>query len=266
MIKVISKKGAVQALYYLMALEGVTSFENERFEEIGVELLGDDFLTLKEEIISECKTVVGSIEEGDERYDVIQEAMDRALNDAPQTADDGVVPRLLLWDMLTIAHSDSDYSADENRMISHVTRFLQIDKSVFLEMKQLISTACSVVDEKRQLEASARPYSEIRPLIDEVEKREKTIIEAAKTLIEDDFVLNADASAKKEENIIISTGKRIGDSIVDGGKKIGEKVAPLMKNIGDFASSSVSRIAEGAGKLFSKPKNTDQNDSEPNQS
>ena len=254
MTKVITKKGALKAFYYLMALDGVSSFEQECFDKIGSELLEEDFSAIEEEIISECESVIDSIGVDEEKYDVIQEAMDRALNDTAETVDDGVVPRLLIWNMLTLAHSDSEFSEKENRLISHVARILQIDKSVLVEMKQLISVACSILDEKNELESSTRPYSEIRPLVDEVEKRQQTIVEAAKALIADDYILEVDAPQTKGDNVIIATGKKISDSVAAGGKKIGESVTPLAKSVGEFAVSGASEIAEGAGKLFTKIK------------
>ncbi len=255
MIKVISKQGALKALYFLMALDGVSDFEQERFEEIGSELLGDEFNNIKETLMLECHDVLESITVDDERYDVIQEGIDLALNDTVASIEEGVVPRLLLWDMLSLAHSDLDYAEEENRLISHIVRILKIDKSVFAEMKHLISVADSIQKEKTELENSSRKYSEIRPLIDEVEKRQGTIIEAAKALISDDLILDVpEENKEKGENVIISTGKKVGEYVADGGKKLGESVTPIMKNLGDFASSSASGIADGAGKLFSKIK------------
>ena len=56
MIKVISKQGALKALYFLMALDGVSEFEQERFEEIGSELLGDEFNNIKEAMLLSSMT------------------------------------------------------------------------------------------------------------------------------------------------------------------------------------------------------------------
>ncbi len=248
MIKVISKKGALRAFYFLMALDGVSTFEKDCFEEIGTELLGEEFSAIEEEIISECERVISSIEVDDERYDVIQEGIDRALNDVVAAIDTGVVPRLLIWDMLSLAHSDSIFSDEENRLISHVARVLQIDKSVLVEMKHLISVARSILDEKKVLESSSRPYSEIRPMVDEVEKRQQTIVEAAKALIADDYLLE---KVEKEDDTILSTGRKISDFVVGGSKKIGD-VKPLMKNISNFAVTGASEITDSAGKFFSK--------------
>ena len=263
------------AFYFLIAADDISSFEQECFDEIAAEILGDDFSALKDEVVSECEAVISSIEADDERYDVIREGMDLALSDSVETIDSGVVPRLLLWDMLTLAHSDFDYSEEENRLISHVARVLRIDKSVSAEMKQLISTARSILDEKNALENSSRPYSEIRPLVDEVEKRQQIIVEAAKALIADDVALEGVEKKEKEENKILTVGKkisesvvdggkRIGESVVDGGKKIGESVTPIVRNIGGLAASGASGIANGAGKLISKMKSSKKKDDDPN--
>lgn len=257
MLKIISKQGALKAFYYLMSVDGVTSFEEDRFQEIGEELLGSEFETCKDELVSFCEGHLDSISVDDERYDVIQEGIDLVLNDTVTDVNDGVVPRLLVWNMLSLAHCDDDYSENENRLIAHVARVLSIDKSVFVEMKQLISTADSVRKEQEQLELSDRPYSEIRPLVDEVEKRKNTIVEAAKALIEDDLLfaeLPSTQSVEKKENVILNVGKKFGESMAAGGKKVGESVAPVAKDLGAKAVTGAAGIKDGAGKLFSKMK------------
>ena len=254
MTKVIAKEGALKAFYYLMSVDGVTTFEQERFQEIGIELLGKTFSEANETIIAECEKAMNAVEADDERYDVIQEGIDQALSEVAKVIEDGVIPRLLVWNMLTLAHSDSDYSENENRLINHVVRMLQIDKSVLAEMKQLISAAHSVQEEKETLENSTRPYAEVRPLIDELEKRQQTIIEAAKYLIADDMVSDVTEEEEKRENVVLTTGKRIGESVMAGSKKVGESMAPVAKELGAKAMTGAIGIKEGAGKLFSKMK------------
>jgi len=156
--------------------------------------------------------------------------------------------------MLTLAHSDDDYSESENRLIGHVSRILQIEKSVFLEMKQLISTANSVQKEQELLEASERTYSEIRPRVQEIEKRMHIIVEAAKVLIEDDIVLDDPASEEQKEHVLLSAGKRLGDSVISSSKKLGDTVTPVAKDLGGKAVQSAAGIKEGAGMLFSRIK------------
>lgn len=256
MIKVISKEGALKAFYYLMLIDGVTEFEKERFQEIGKELLGESFQEIGEVIIEECENDISSVDIDEVRYDIIQEGIDKSLNEIVSTIEEGVVPRLLVWNMLTLAYSDSDYTENENRLISHVTRVLQIEKSVLVEMKQLISVAHSIQDEKELLENSTKVYSEVRPLIDELEKRQNTIVEAATDLIADDVFLDVvhEEEKEKKDNAVIATGKTIGDSVVTGSKKVGETVAPVAKDLSAKAVSGAAGLKEGAGKLFSKMK------------
>lgn len=281
-MKIISKQGTLKAFYYLMALDGINSFEEEKYCELGTELLGNEFDALREEIVLSCKEYLDSVSEDDDMYDVIQEGIDQAISSETTELTDGVTSRLLVWNMLGLAYCDDDFSNDENRMISHVVRVLQVDKSVYTEMKQLIITAASVRREQEQLETSNRPYSEIRPLVDEIEKRKENVVSAAKALIEDEILFYEPQVENKKENKVLETSKKIGDSVVEGSKKfgetvvsgskkIGETVAPVAKDIGEKTAKGLkdtsvfvgekavkgaSEIKQGANKLFSKVKDS----------
>ncbi len=50
----------------------------------------------------------------------------------------GVGVRLLIWNMLVIAFINGECTKDEKRLIKHVVRVTKMDKSVFLEMEQLM--------------------------------------------------------------------------------------------------------------------------------
>lgn len=276
MLKIISKTGALKAFYFLISLDGTSDFVLNRFQEIGLEMFPDEFESIKESIISECTQQIASASDDDELYDVIQEGIDAALSDTVSDIQLSVVPRLLIWDMLSLAHSDDNYSENENRLLSHVARILKIDKSVFAEMKQLISTAASVQKELDQFGASNKPYAEIKPLVDECEKRRLTIIEAAKALIEDDILLEPlEDNNTPSENSILNMGKKLGESILSESKKLEEKVSPTAKDLGAktmkgiletsaFLGSKVEKgssdLKVGADKLFSRMKNSIKND------
>jgi hypothetical protein len=184
--------------------------------------------------------------EGD-YYDVIQEGLDEALLCSVESQDQGIAARLLVWNMLAIAFSNDQYSETERRMISHVVRTTRIDQSVFLEMEQLIKTAASVARESEWIKGSDKPYAEVRPIVDELEKRQRVILESARALIEDEIEPdepyrddskpglfdNAKAMIEEKVSPIASeigakTQKAVGEAKV----KIGEKIAPLESGIG----------------------------------
>ena len=256
---VISKDGALKVFYYLMAIDGDVTAELEKFYEIGREFMKEDFDQYRQSIIDECQAQIDSATD-DELFDVVLEGVDRALAETADYIEDGVCPRLLIWDMLTIAYTDNEYANIEKRLIAHVVRVLGVDKDVFMEMEHLIKTADAVVKELDTLNSSKRPYSEIRPIVDEIEKRKITITKAVEELIADDYIKDTPKEEEKAEEK--------DSTITQAGKKISESLSPVKEHVGEFAKKSISgakdlvekmpdkkEISEGAGKIFSKVKN-----------
>ena len=257
---VISKKGALKGFYYLMAVDGDVTAELDKIDEIGTEFMKEEFDQNRQSIIDECQAQISSSSaDDDEIYDVILEGVDKALTDTVDSVEEGVSPRLLIWDMLSIAYADNKYDGAEKRLISHVTRILGVEKDVFMEMEHLIKTAEAVVKELDTLNSSNRPYAEIRPIVDEIEKRKITITKAVEELIADDYIGERPEVEQTEEK---------DNKLTQAGKKISESLNPVKEHVGDYAKKSRSgakdlvekipdkkEISEGAGKLFSKVKN-----------
>lgn len=253
----IDKKSALKSFYYLIAIDGIIAdSETEQFDFIGSELLPDIYEDIKEDIIAECEKVLSSIAPDDNRYDVIIENLDEALSVKADSETNGMLSRLLMWDMLTIAYSDDLFSEDERRFTDHTARKLGIDKSIYTEMIQYIGTAVSVQKQLDILTISNRPYAEIRPQVEENEKRKNYIMKSAMQLIEDEIISNEDEkkSAEKKNN-------KIAEAFAEKSKNIGNKIAPATQNVGKAASDSAKNISTGAGKIFSKIKNAVQNNS-----
>ncbi len=256
-MRIIAKKSAIKAFYYLMAVDGeVCGSELEKFNEIGNELDGDSFDKYKASLIKTCREQIDTaIGEGN-YYDVIQEGLDEALCSV-ESQDQGIAARLLVWNMLAIAFSNDQYSDTERLMISHVVRTTKIDQSVFLEMEQLIKTAASVAKESEWIKGSDKPYAEVRPIVDELEKRQRVILESARALIEDEiepnepyrddsnpgFFENAKAMiGEKVSPIASEIGAKTQKAIVEAKVKIGEKIAPLESGISVKADRFFSGI------------------------
>lgn len=253
----IDKTNALKAFYYIITIDGVIDDnELEQFNQIGREILQEHFDEVKDTVISECNAVLSSISKDENRYDIIIENLDKALSEKADSDENGIWPRYLLWNMLAIAYSDNDFSEDEKRFTDHTARMLNIDKSVYTEMIQYISTAIAVQKELEELETSDRPYSEIRPLVEENEKRKASIIRAATELIEDEVIMLPveHVEHKKKEN-------KLGMAVAAQGKKIGDALSPAAQNVGKAAANGAKNLKDGAGKLFSKVKGAIQNNS-----
>ena len=199
-MKVFTKKGAVTAFYYLLSSDGeVTQDEISTFDEIGEELDPEGFTSYREEIIEACLKQLSKAENDDEYYDVLLEGLDRALSDRTEIIEEGITSRLLLWDMLIMAYSNEEYDTNERKVIRHLVRIMDIDKSVYLEMERIADTSLAVKQEYEWAQKLDRPYAEVRPIVEELEQRMRVLRESALTLISDE-VLEPEEEEKEENS------------------------------------------------------------------
>lgn len=232
-MRMFTKRGAITAFYYLMAADGeMGTAELEKLDEIGKELDADDYETYKETLSALYDKSMATAIEPDDTQDILLEGIDAALSEASQDGEEGLLPRHLLWDMLVMASCDGEYHPNERRLIKHVARISGIEKSVFLEMEQLIQANASLARELAWLSQSDRPYSEIHTLINELEHRQVVLLGEAKALIEDEAQQPPEALRYKPD--VIDTAKQ----------KIGDKLAPITADLGEKASKTVSGAKE----------------------
>ena len=99
----LSTKSSTKIIYYLMVVDGeVFHNEEEKFDSVCSEL-DPDFAAHKEGIIRECKAQMDKIIDSDDFYDVIQDGIEEAIIASTKTKDTFITPKLLVWDLLSIA-------------------------------------------------------------------------------------------------------------------------------------------------------------------
>lgn len=249
---ILEKKNALKIFYYFMAIDGdISDEEQQKFDDIITEIAyeGD-----KIELVEECEDHLCTMDNNDDTYDYILEAVDQTIAESDDTINEGVARRLLVWNLYALSFSDGNLSNEEKRLIGHVGRVLEIDKSVLLDMEQLIQTALAIMKESEVLNTSNKPYAEIRPLVDEAERRKNVIVKAAKNLIEDDYFVIAEK--KEKNNSFVEMSKKINSTIAPKAAVVGEKAQKGLKTasevMGIAAAKGVGGIKHGAGKLFDK--------------
>ena len=77
----------------------------KKFDAIGQEL-DPNFEEHKEQIVGECQAQLKKVIDPEDYYDTLQDGVEDALIRSRQTADTFITPKLLVWDLLTIAYSD----------------------------------------------------------------------------------------------------------------------------------------------------------------
>lgn len=232
----LEKRAAIKAFYYLMAVDGaVTADEMECFDSIGAELDPEAFATYRDDLIAECELQLKNIIDEEDHYEVTLEGVDKALVAQVDDSSKGITVRLMVWDMLVIAFSNTEYSSFERKYIKHVVRVMDMDRSVFLEMEQIIKTNAAIENELRWINQSNRPYSEIRPIVDKLERRQKVVLTCARQLIEDELYSAVEKIALPGTGLYtgaIEMFSKVGGAVSGWGKKTAEATRSVTGNIG----------------------------------
>ena len=114
---------------------------------------------------------------------MLQDAVGEAIDSSSYDGGSFITPRLLLWNMLTIAYCDGDYAEQERRLLKCVVRKLNIDKAVFLEMENSILTVTELENELQWIKTTDRPYLQIEAMANRINHRRDTIFESVMALI-----------------------------------------------------------------------------------
>ncbi len=182
-IKAISTRNAIKVIYYLMSADGkIFHSEEDKFDAIGTEL-DPDFIENKEQIVNECKVQMEKVIDPEDYYDVLQDGVELALSSSVQTEDTSITPKLLVWNLLTIAYSDESYDESERKLLKYIVRKLNIDKDIFLEMESSILTLIDLERELNWIKTADRPYLTIENMANELADRKNVIFESVKDLI-----------------------------------------------------------------------------------
>lgn len=182
-IKAISTRSALKIIYYLMAVDGeIFHSEEEKFDSIGKEL-DPGFAQNKDQIVKECQAQLDKVIEAEDFYDVLQDGVEDALLMSRQTADSFITPKLLVWDLLTVAYSDESYDESERKLIKYIVRKTNIDKAVFLEMESSLLTLMDIEKELTWIKTTNRPYLVIEAMVNELADRKNIIFGSVKDLI-----------------------------------------------------------------------------------
>ncbi len=182
-VTAIAPQNAVKIFYCLMTSDRkITSEEEETFNLIGKQL-DSDFDAHKETIVNECKDYMEKTDDEEDYFDSVRYGIETALSEEQLSNNGYVTPKLLLWDLLTIAYSDDEYGKEEKELLKYVVRKLNISKDVFLEMESSILTVRDIEKEIAWIKGTDRPYLVIEKQIKELEKRRSDILFAIKALI-----------------------------------------------------------------------------------
>ena len=179
----ISTREAMKVIYYLMSVDGeILHGEEEKFDEIGEELI-PNFSDVKEDILSECKKCIDKVIDPEDYKDVLREGVEEALSSNPGKDETVISAKLLVWNLLAIAHSDEAYAEDERSLVKYVVRKCDIDRTIFLEMESSMFTLLDLEKELEWIKTTDKPYLVIEEMVNEINKRKEVIHQSVIDLI-----------------------------------------------------------------------------------
>ena len=248
-MKLFSAKSVLSVFYYLIAIDGeISKDELEKFDEIGKEIDLDNYFSYKESLIEECSNKIRGIKDIDDYYDILIENVDRALYD--NSAEDKNIPsRLLIWNMLVIAFSNGEYAGIERKLIRHTVRVVNVEENVFLQMEQLVKTSVSVEKELEWIKQTDRSYSEVVPVVAELEKRLTNISIFARQLIDDEINQPQIGAIEIKSDVFDEVREKTGKLISGTKNKIDEVATPVVKDIKDKTGKLLIDSKEKLGEV-----------------
>ena len=246
-MKIYETRSVIKIFYYLLAIDGdIDDVEIGHFRSIGLSMDPTHFMDYSEEIENSCKALMSDAET--DRYDLISEAVDDALTNKAMNDDQGITPRLLIWDLFAAAFCNENYDDAEKRLINHIARKTGVDKSVVLEMETMMKTLTSIQGEINWVQQTNRPYSEVRPIVEELENRQAVITEAAEYLIADE--IDADNPYEYKPDFFDKTISKIDKTVRPVTDKVGAAVIPVAQNVGKTAQNTAMSVFKSIGKGY----------------
>ena len=182
--RILPVKDSLKLIYCLMAADGsISPEEEEKFREIGSSL-DPDFDQWKDELIADLSMKEAVLSDDEEYFDFIRDYATNVIYKSEDTGE-GIGAKTLIWDLLVVAFSEGDYSANEKRLIRFVSRALEADQAVLLEMEQTLRTITALNNEEEWLKSMNKPYAVIAELVDGVTERRDTILAGVRALMAD---------------------------------------------------------------------------------
>lgn len=212
----IRENDAVRLAYYLMAVDGhISEYEEEYFEEVAKGFGVTDTDVLEEtredveeilELTSNLKIIYNLIErsvsklieriknkENYNSYDITTEynLSIYDIEDSTSTEEflsvNYITPNILLWNLMTMAIKDLDYSENERMLIKYIAGKLNVDETVLVEMDNSIRALYAVQNDLNWIKDNVKDKSEFSNLKRGLLNRMITIEDGVKLFINEEM-------------------------------------------------------------------------------
>lgn len=182
----LSFKDALRLIYSLIIIDGhIDDEENARFQDIGKHL-DPYFISYQDELMKEGKRLLNTTaEDEDDYYDIIHDHVSGIIQSAVVEPKKAIRGKVLLWDLLSVAYSEKEYSPSEKRLLRYIAKCMGVDAALLLEMEHTLRTLIAVETEEKWLKNSDKPYAIVEERVNELADRKEAIMHGVYDLLAD---------------------------------------------------------------------------------
>lgn len=175
---------ALSVIYFTMAIDGqITKEESDTFLSIAHEM-DSQFSEYKNDFLENINKKITDAE--DEDYEDNIRDMIRDIIKSPQSSKQSLIEgNMLVWNLLAIAYSDNDCSDVERKIIRFISKQLDLDSVIVLEMENYVKTLMALENEVQELKESNKAYSVVESRLNELSDRKLAIMQGVYALLND---------------------------------------------------------------------------------
>ncbi len=180
----ITIQDALKIIYFVIAADGkMDQKEKEMFSEIGKQF-DPEFIEYQKEFEYELNQMIEKAKDEDFE-DNIRDYIRDTIENSKTSKMSRIDGKLLIWNLLVIANCDFECSEVEKKLIRYITKQLEIDKSILLEMESYVHTYTAIEKEESWLKQSNRPFAVVDAQISELKERKAVVMQAVYALLAD---------------------------------------------------------------------------------
>ena len=197
----IERTDAVKIAYYLMAVDGRISEEEELYIKEVARGFGVMDYSILEEIRKNVEDIFNITNNLKIIYNSIESEVRKILNkietEKSETFHDkvtkkilsieGITPNILIWNLMTMAIKDLDYSENERMLIKYIAGKLNVDESVLLEMDNSLRALYAVQNDLDWIKENINDQKEFSNLKQGLLNRMITIEDGIKLYINEEM-------------------------------------------------------------------------------
>lgn len=181
----VSIRNALKAIYYLMASDdAIYQEEQEQYMAVG-KALDTSFDEDYGQITAECRGFLKQAATRNDYDQLIMKGVEDSLTLPFAGASMVIKPKLLIWNLMTIAGSDGHFDGREKEIVDYAAQVLQLDHTSYLELESSFLTLMDLEKEVQWLKNSDKPYMTIETMTNEIADRKNVIFEHVQLLIAD---------------------------------------------------------------------------------